>query len=114
MGARVNYNIKQSDGLYTILYSHWGADDGASPIAKALKAAASRWTDEAYCTRIIINQIIASEWQSVEGFGVHAATSPNLDDAWWIIDLKEQTVTGNGMSLNWLFLYDLVQPQPTK
>lgn len=107
MGARVNYNIKQPDGLYTVLYSHWGAGDGITPIAKALRAANSRWTDTNYCTRIIISQIVGNDWADSQGFGVTAARSPNLDDAWWIIDLKEQTVTGLGMSFNFGFIYDL-------
>ena len=96
MGARINYNIKQSDGLYTVLYSHWGADKSVAYIAKALNAARGRWTDENYCTRIIISQIVGDEWQDTTSYGVQAATEPNYDDAWLIIDLKEQTVEGLG------------------
>jgi hypothetical protein len=96
MGARINYNIKQPDGLYTVLYSHWGADKCVAHIAKALKAASGRWTDTNYCTRIIISQIVGDEWEDTTGYGVQAATEPNYDDAWLIIDLEKQTVEGLG------------------
>lgn len=110
MGARINYNIKQPNGLYTVLYSHWGADNAGHKVGKALAVARGRWTDTNYCTRIIISQIIGEDYQGTTNYGIEAATEPNYDDAWLIIDLAKQRVNGPMASLSF---DEMVQAQPT-
>ena len=94
MGARVIYNIKQGDDLYTCLYSHWGQTTAEEDLAFAISKARPRWDDESYCARIIISQLVGENWDSELGFGLWASTEPSTDEEWYLIDLPNNTVTG--------------------
>lgn len=94
MGARVVFNIKQSDELYLCLYSHWGEYSALSDCANAIAKARPRWDDDSYCSRIIISQLIGEEWGNETGYGLWASNEPYVDEEWLIIDLTEKTVTG--------------------
>lgn len=94
MGARVIFNIKQSDGLYTCLYSHWGETTATEDLALAIGKARPRWDDESYCARIIISQLVGENWNSELGFGLWASNEPCTDEEWFLIDLPNNTVTG--------------------
>ena len=96
MGDRVIYNLKQKDGKYVSLYSHWGGYDSLKDLTKALKAAEPRWNDETYCSRIIVSQIVADNWKDVLGFGLWAADEPaTYEDKWITVDLVTRTIEGN-------------------
>jgi hypothetical protein len=93
MGARVVFNIKQEEGNYICLYSHWGEESALEDAAKAIAKAKPRWGDDPYCARIIVSQIIGDEWDSETGFGLWVADEPFVDEGWVLIDLQGQTVT---------------------
>ena len=92
MGARVVFNLKQSDDLYLCLYSHWGEGSCLEDLATALDKARPRWDDETYCSRIIISSIIGEEWNQETGYGLWASPELCNDETWIQIDLKEKTV----------------------
>ena len=93
MGARVVFNIKQNEESYLCLYSHWGEHTALEDTARALDKARPRWDDETYCARIIVSQIIGDEWDSELNFGLWSQNEPFTDEAWVLIDLKENKVT---------------------
>jgi hypothetical protein len=93
MGARVVFNIKQDEDVFICLYSHWGEESALEDTARAIEKARPRWSDDAYCARIIVSQLIATEWDSETGFGLWVSTEPCIDEAWVLIDLQKQTVS---------------------
>lgn len=93
MGARVIYNIKQADGLFVCLYSHWGETRALEDTARALEKARDRWDDETYCARIIVSQLVGNDWDDLLGFGLWASNEPCKDETWVLIDLPAQQVT---------------------
>jgi hypothetical protein len=93
MGARVVFNIKQNEGEYICLYSHWGEMTALEDAGRAIAKARPRWGDDSYCARIIISQLIGDQWDSETGFGLWVSNEPCMDEAWVLIDLQEQTVT---------------------
>ena len=93
MGARVIFNIKQKEGEFICLYSHWGEETALQDTARAIAKARQRWTDETYSARIIVSQIIGNEWDSETGFGLWVSSTPCIDEEFVIIDLLGQTVT---------------------
>jgi hypothetical protein len=93
MGARVVFNIKQDEGNYICLYSHWGEHTALEDAGRAIAKARPRWGDDSYCARIIVSQLIGNEWDSETGFGLWVSAEPCTDEAWVLIDLQEQTVT---------------------
>jgi hypothetical protein len=101
MGARVIYNIKQGDGNYIHLYSHWGETDRYPDLAKALDKARPRWTDESYCARIIVSQLIGPLWSDETGFGLWTSDAPCYDETSMEIDLSKQLVIDETGSHSW-------------
>lgn len=93
MGARVIFNIKQNEGEYICLYSHWGEYTALEDAGRAIAKARPRWGDDPYCARIIVSQLIGDQWDSETGFGLWVSAEPCMDEAWVLIDLQEQTVT---------------------
>jgi hypothetical protein len=94
MGDRIIYNIKQKDGKYVSLYSHWGGSTGLNDLAKAIQKAEPRWSDETYCARIITSQLVGDNWQDVLGFGLWASDEPAQYEKWYVIDIQRQVVQG--------------------
>ena len=72
MGARTNFHFKTDTGVIT-LYSHWGGDEKDIDLARALAAAGPRISlgDTGYALRIVISQLINTEWDSETGFGLY-------------------------------------------
>lgn len=96
MGARVVFTIKQVDGLRLNLYSHWGEHERFQNLAHALNAAKPRWTDEAYAVRIIISNLIGTQWDQETGFGLWASSEDGMyggDCPDILIDMSNNTVT---------------------
>ena len=95
MGDRIVYVIKQDNDLSVNLYSHWGGYDRFATLAKAIKAAEPRWSDTSYCTRIIVSQLIGSDWADELGFGLWASNEHGMyggDHPDIVIDLVNKTV----------------------
>lgn len=96
MGDRIVYVIKQDKDLSLNLYSHWGGYDRFVSLAKALKAAEPRWNDTTYAARIIVSQLIGSDWAEETGFGLWASNEHGMyggDHPDIVIDLTDKTVT---------------------
>lgn len=72
MGDRIVHSLKQADGNQVNLYSHWGGYERYTALAHALDKARGRWTDESYCIRIIVSNLIGNDWDSETGWGLWA------------------------------------------
>ncbi len=95
MGDRIVYVIKQDKELSINLYSHWGGYDRFVTLAKALNAAEPRWNDTSYAARIIVSQLIGTDWAEETGFGLWASKEHGMyfgDHPDIIIDLVNKTV----------------------
>lgn len=96
MGDRIVYVIRQDKDLSLNLYSHWGGYDRFVSLAKALRAAEPRWTDTSYAARIIVSQLIGTDWAEETGFGLWASNEHGLyggDHPDIVINLVDKTVT---------------------
>lgn len=95
MGDRIVYTIKQDDKLSLNLYSHWGGYDRFISLASALQAAQPRWNDSSYAARIIVSQLIGTNWNEETGFGLWASDEDGMyggDHPDITIDLVNKTV----------------------
>lgn len=80
MGDRIVYTLQQGDGQQISLYSHWGGYNRYQALAYALDQARPRWTDESYCTRIIVSNLIGPDWAEETGFGLWAGEDNGAGD----------------------------------
>jgi hypothetical protein len=85
MGDRAVIGFKaDSASVPVFLYSHWGGSDRYKDAQRAITAAAPRWNDTAYATRIGISQIVENYWAEETGFGISAGhnsfSTPDYDD----------------------------------
>ena len=97
MGARTNFIFKQGDN-YITLYSHWGGETKLIDLAYAIEKSRPRWTDNGYSTRIMISQLIGSDWDNETGYGLYADAlggEESYDET--IIDVDNQKVIHNGI-----------------
>ena len=100
MGARINYVFKQGEhatgepSSSVVFYSHWGETDWMQDIAGALEHARPRWSDSAYCTRMIISYLMQDAISEETGFGIYAVSDPfaDLGEFTVVIDLVKQTI----------------------
>ena len=116
MGARINFVFKNNEGPHVVLYSHWGETDWKTDIAAALDHARPRWSDESYCTRMIISYLIKDQLMDQNGFGVYAINdiTQNLYDTTIIIDINQETIIDEDVKLDWdLFVhaYGMLPPK---
>lgn len=97
MGDRIVFSIKQADNMSLNLYSHWGGYERFVNLAKALKAAEPRWSDESYAARIIVSQLVGDQWENETGFGLWASSddvpSYGGDHPDITIDIPNKTVS---------------------
>jgi len=103
MGARVNFVFKtELDKPNIVLYSHWGETTWRFDLAMAIAKAQPRlgMGDTSYATRIMMSQLIGSDWDSETGFGIHLATDEELIEGLFDfcveIDMTTQMVNDNG------------------
>lgn len=93
MGDRAMAEIKTEDGsLY--VYTHYGGHDLPDMAKQAILFAKSRWGDEPYATRIIVDQLIKQGRDDTLGFGIllkpRAEDEYNNDKPSVVIDLVAQ------------------------
>jgi hypothetical protein len=93
MGDRAMAEVKVSDGSFYI-YTHWGGHDLPEDAKAAIKYAEPRWDDEAYATRIIVDQLTKRGRDQETGYGLMLKPSAedeyNRDNPSVIIDLVNQ------------------------
>lgn len=119
MGARINYIFKDSEPAvgepysYVVLYSHWGETDWKTDIAAALDHARPRWSDDSYCTRMIISYLIQDQLLDQHGFGIYAINNINQDlgDTTIIIDINQETIIDGDVKLDWDLFVHAYGPQ---
>jgi hypothetical protein len=100
MGARINFVFKtELDKPNIVLYSHWGETTWRFDLAMAIAKSQPRLKmgDTSYATRIIISQLIGSDWDSETGFGIYLGDEDTMyGDTVVEIDMTTQMVNDNG------------------
>ena len=91
MGDRTNTVFRMADGSDVVLYQHWGGHQMMHNLATALEVARPRWTDEAYCTRIVISQLIGEYWNQELSYGISTYIMDN-EHSIPVIDFSDNTV----------------------
>ncbi len=92
MGARTNFELKDSKGSVW-LYSHWGGDDKIADLANALAKAEPRWDDFSYAMRIVVSQLVGSDWDSETGYGLSSYESGEEGYEPVCVDFTNKTVS---------------------
>lgn len=101
MGDRAMAEIK-TDGGSLYVYTHWGGCDLPNEAKAAIQAARSRWGDNPYAARIIVDQLTKGGRDQETGYGLMVEPSAedeyNNDKPSVIIDLlaEELTILRNG------------------
>ena len=91
MGDRTNTVFRKADGSDIVLYQHWGGENMMHNLATALDAARNRWTDESYCIRIVISNLIGDDWSQELGYGISTHIMDN-EHSVPVIDFSDNTV----------------------
>ena len=79
MGDRRTAKIQMSNGsLY--IYSHGGGKSMVQDAEQAIIAAKSRWHDESYATRIIVDQMTKYVRDRTEGYGLMLCPAEGGDE----------------------------------
>lgn len=94
MGARTNFHFKTNEDTLT-LYSHWGGDSRKKDLANALKAALPRKGDNAYALRIMISQLIGTDWNSETGYGLHINNPTGSEESYGHLEINLNNWTVN-------------------
>lgn len=98
MGARTNFHFKTEEGMLT-LYSHWGGDSKDVDLAMALQKAKPRFGDTGYALRIVISQLIGSDWDSETGFGIYVGPEGGEEEYHYtMVDFTTNTVIDTNSS----------------
>ena len=93
MGDRANFGFRDSKENIVFLYGHWAGYRMLENLADAVQAAAPRWNDESYATRIAISHLIKDEWASETGWGITVNELADNEHKVPIIDWKNKTFT---------------------
>jgi hypothetical protein len=106
MGARINFVFKDvEDEAHVVLYSHWGETEWQRDLSMALDHAKPRWSDYAYCTRMVISYLMQDSILEETGFGIYAITGTNFDlgETTVVIDIAKETINqvGSDTKVNW-------------
>lgn len=114
MGARINYVFKANmEEPYITLYSHWGESTWFQDLANSISAARSRWTDDSYCLRIIIDQLTKESRDVDTGHGIFLSTTEDLKylDHPVIIDMQAMTILDtDGTEFGWEEFLKIYKP----
>lgn len=101
MGARTNFHFKTNEETLT-LYSHWGGDSRKKDLARAMYAALPRKGDTPYALRIMVSQLIGTDWDSETGYGLHINNPMGAEESYGHleINLDTWTVTDDGATVS--------------
>ena len=113
MGDRAMAQIRTGDGDLFVYTHRGGWELHTIDAIKAIKSAKSRWDDESYAVRIIVDQLTKQGRDEESGFGL--MLKPNEEDEYnnnepsVLIDLVQQTLTitdswGEGETLKFIEL----------
>lgn len=91
MGNRANFGFVQPNGNTIVLYGHWAGHNMLSKLAEAVFKARPRWNDSSYATRIATSQMIADDWNSETGWGLHINEIGDNEHKISIVDFSQQT-----------------------
>lgn len=71
MGDRANFGIRQKDGNTIFVYGHWAGHEMFARFANAIDRASIRLPhDSTYANRIIISQLVGTDWSGEFGWGI--------------------------------------------
>lgn len=84
MGDRFVVGLRENSNEPTMyLYSHWGGDEQDQALAEALRKVLTeqREHDHDYANRIVVSQIIGTQWDRGTGFGlsIDSYAEPDYD-----------------------------------
>jgi hypothetical protein len=79
MGDRYVIGMRSNGHETMYLYSHWGGDEQEKDLANALLAARGRWDDPFYANRILVSQIVGTQWHGELGYGLSVGEYPDPD-----------------------------------
>ena len=93
MGDRANVVVPDpyNKGQATYLYTHWQGHELPDTLGAALDRGRGRWTDYAYLTRIIFNQMTAGQEMQETGFGISTCIGDNSYPL-LVVDTEAQVV----------------------
>lgn len=99
MGARTNYTIVTTDNREQNInvYAHWDGDESVHIMQQAIRSAMPRIKlgDNAYATRIIIDQITKHGRDSETGYGIYIGSEILAEEQYDYkeINLVDSTIT---------------------
>lgn len=76
MGDRSNIVVKQPDGSSIWLYGHW-LGEGAIEVVGNVLSRKVRWSDHAYLTRMLFDEMTEGSLDKETGFGISTAMQDN-------------------------------------
>jgi len=93
MGDRANVVVPDpyNKGQATYLYTHWQGHELPDTLGAALDRGRGRWTDYAYLTRIIFNQMTKGREMDETGFGISTTLCDN-EYPLLVVDTEAQVV----------------------
>lgn len=98
MGSRTNFQLKDEKGSVW-LYSHWGGDSKMNDLAAAIETAEPRWDDITYAMRIVVSQLVGSDWNSETGFGLSSYEAGEESYEPVCVDFTNKTVSSDTFNL---------------
>jgi hypothetical protein len=84
MGDRGQVRLVSEGKPDIYLYSHWGASDLPTVVAKALDRGRPRWGDDEYLNRIIFNEMTRGLEFEETGFGIGTSLH---GDVWRVVSI---------------------------
>ena len=91
MGDRANFVFVQDSGETIVLYGHWAGYNMLEKLAEAVHAAAPRWNDDSYATRIAVSQMVGNSWGDETGWGLYVNQIGDNEHKIPVINWKDKT-----------------------
>lgn len=77
MGDKANIAMKQKDGNFIYLYSHYDGFQMPKILQNALIRGVGRWDDEPYLSRIIFCELVKDSFLDTTGYGITTYMTDN-------------------------------------